>query len=175
MKNKSRKISYLLRHNPEDLSMSKDGWVLVSDLLSKLDMSKDDLEYIVFNNDKKRFSFNEDGTKIRANQGHSSKLKVDIEMDEVKFPGIYYHGTTFENMNSILKHGLNSGTRNHVHLSKDIPTAVNVGNRHIKTGSTVVILEINASQMKHDGYKIYESKNGVILVDFVPSKYISTH
>jgi len=168
----SIRMSYLLRHNPEDLKMDKEGWVLVSDLLEKLRISKADLDFIVENNNKKRFGYNEDQTKIRANQGHSSKLGVKIDFNEVKFPGIYYHGTSFLNKNSILKHGLRPGNRSYVHLSKDIETAINVGGRK---GDTVIVFEVNGNQMKRDGYKIYESLNGVILVEEVPPKYLKIH
>ena len=172
MKNESRKISYLLRHNPEDLKMDKQGWVSVDDLLNKLGITIYELSNIVKNNDKQRFSFNEDATKIRANQGHSEKLKLDIKFKEVQFPHTYYHGTVFLNKNSILKHGLKPQSRSHVHLSKDIETAKKVAERHLRRGDTYLILEVDGNQMKRDGYKIYESENGVILVEEVPPKYI---
>lgn len=172
MKNVSRKISYLLRHDPEDLEMDKHGWVRVEDLLEKLNITRDQLDDIVANNDKKRFGYSPEGHLIRAHQGHSKKLNLDITFKEVQFPQTYYHGTVFLNKNSILKHGLHSRTRAYVHLSKDIHTAVNVGNRHLRRGDTVLILEIDGNQMKRDGYKIYESENGVILVEEVPPKYI---
>lgn len=168
----SRKMSYLLRHDPEDLLMDMEGWVATKDLLQKLGIQRSVLEGIVANNDKKRFAFSPDKEHIRASQGHSSKLELDIKFDEVKFPTTYFHGTDWISSQSILKHGLNSRTRAKVHLSKDIKTAVDVGTRHIKRGGTVVVLEIDANQMKKDGFKIYESANGVILVDFVDPKYL---
>jgi len=169
MKNESRRMSYLLRHNPEDLSIDAEGWVPVDQILKKLNLSMGDLQYIVDNNDKKRFSFNEDLTKIRASQGHSANLGIKIRFNEVQFPSIYYHGTEFLNQNSILKHGLRPGKRAYVHLSKDIQTAVNVGERH---GSTVMIFEVDGNEMKRDGFRILESENGVILVTEVPPKYL---
>jgi putative RNA 2'-phosphotransferase len=123
----------------------------------------------VDNNNKKRFAYNSDGTKIRASQGHSAKLGLKIDFNEVQFPGIYYHGTDFLNKNSILKHGLRPGNRSHVHLSKDLKTAVAVGGRK---GDTVMVFEVDGNQMKRDGYKIYESMNGVILTEEVPPKYL---
>jgi putative RNA 2'-phosphotransferase len=165
----SIKMSYLLRHNPEDLKMDKEGWVSVSDLLEKLRISKVDLDFIVDNNNKKRFAYNSDGTKIRASQGHSAKLGLKIDFNEVQFPGIYYHGTDFLNKNSILKHGLRPGNRAYVHLSKDLETATKVGHRH---GDTVIVFMVDGNQMRRDGYKIYESENGVILVKEVPPKYL---
>lgn len=169
MKNVSRKISYLLRHNPEDLLMDKEGWVMTSQLLTKLNIRLKDLEEIVETNDKKRFSFNENKTKIRANQGHSKNLGIKIDYDVVKFPTTYFHGTATKNVRSILKNGLNSGKREFVHLSKDIETATLVALRHSKDVST---LAIDGSQMKFDGYNIYESENGVILTEEVPPKYL---
>jgi len=172
MKNTSRKISYLLRHNPEDLKMDKQGWVSVYDLVIKLGITKEELDEVVSTNDKKRFGYNEDGTKIRAHQGHSEKLKLDIKFQEVQFPKTYYHGTDFLNMNSIKKFGLRPGNRAYVHLSKDIETATKVGFRH---GDTVLIFEVDGNQMKRDGYKIYESENGVILTPEVPPKYLKMY
>jgi putative RNA 2'-phosphotransferase len=165
----SRKISYLLRHNPEDLDMCKEGWVRVNDLLFKLQIPLLLLEDIVKNNDKKRFAFSENGVYIRASQGHNDKLKLDIKFKEVQFPTTYYHGTVDFNMQSIMKDGLKPGNRSHVHLSKDKATAINVGGRH---GDTIVVLQVDGIQMKKDGLKIYISDNGVILVDNAPAKYL---
>ena len=165
----SRTISYLLRHNPRDLSMDKEGWVKTIDLLNYLDITIDLLQEIVDNNDKKRFAFNVDKSKIRASQGHSKKLKLNIKFKEVQFPTNYYHGTIFENVKGIMKYGLKSQNREYVHLSKDVKTAITVGRRH---GKAIVILIIDGNQMKRDGLKIYESENGVILVNYVDPKYI---
>lgn len=171
-KQTSREISYLLRHKPENLEMDNQGWVPVDQLLDKLNISMEELEYIVAHNDKKRFGFNPQKDKIRAHQGHSKDLNLNITFKEVQFPSTYYHGTVFLNLQSILKTGLHSKRRAYVHLSKDINTAVNVGNRHLRQGDTVIVLEIDGNQMKRDGYKIMESENGVILVEEVPPKYI---
>lgn len=169
MKNASRKISYLLRHNPEDLKMDSEGWVWTGDLLKKLGITMQELTYIVETNDKKRFAFSADKLQIRASQGHSEKLGLDIKFNEVQFPKNYYHGTIKVNVDSILKKGLNTGTRAYVHLSKDVETATQVGLRH---GKDVVILVIDGNQMKRDGFMIYESENGVILAESVPGEYI---
>jgi len=169
MKNASRQISYLLRHNPEDLKMDKHGYVFVADLLRKTKISKEELDDIVENNDKKRFGYSEDGFKIRARQGHSAKLGVDVGYKEVQFPRKYFHGTAEVNKVSILNNGLNSGNRDYVHLSQDMNTAVLVAHRHSRV---VVVFEIDGIQMKRDGLKIYESENGVILTEYVSPKYI---
>ena len=165
----SQKLSYLLRHNPEDLSMDKRGWVKVEDLIAKLDITKEELSEIVVTNNKKRFGYNNDDTLIRANQGHSAKLNLRIKFSEVQFPKDYYHGTDSNAANIILKQGLKAMNRAYVHLSKSIMTATTVGKRH---GKEVIIFIIDGNQMKHDGYKIYQSENEVILVDEVPPKYL---
>jgi putative RNA 2'-phosphotransferase len=172
MKNKSRRISYLLRHNPEDLKMDNQGWVYTNNLLKKLNIDMKTLEEIVINNDKKRFGFNENKTKIRAHQGHSQKLDLKIKFKEVQFPNTYYHGTVIDRAKLIMISGIKSKLRAYVHLSKDVATAINVGNRH---KGKLVILEIDGKQMKKDGLKIYESENGVILTNVVPSNYIKIY
>ena len=173
MKNVSRKISYLLRHNPEDLSMDSEGWVWTNDLLKKIGISMQELKYLVETNDKKRFAFSADKLQIRASQGHSEKVDVDIKFKEVQFPEFYFHGTSVKNVASIMKTGINPGTRKYVHLSKSKETAEAVGLRHSKNRKDLEILLIDGNQMKRDGLKIYESENGVILVEHVPPKYIS--
>ena len=165
----SQKLSYLLRHNPEDLSMDKRGWVKVEDMLNKLDISKEELDEIVSTNNKKRFGYNNDKSLIRANQGHSARLNLRIKFDEVQFPTDYYHGTDSNTANIILREGLKPMKRAYVHLSKSIMTATTVGKRH---GKEVIIFIIDGNQMKQDGYKIYQSENDVILVDEVPLKYL---
>ena len=149
--------------------MDRRGWVSVIDLLEKLDITQEGLDHIVETNNKKRFGYNSDKTKIRAHQGHSAKLNLVIEHKEVFAPGYYYHGTATRNVPTILKKGLKPMSRAHVHLSKDIMTATMVGSRH---GSEVTIFKIDGGRMKLDGYKIYESDNNVILIDEVPSKYL---
>jgi len=163
-------MSKLLRHDPEDLQIDKEGYVSVEKLINKTDINKEGLDWIVNNNNKKRFSYNSDGSKIRANQGHNGKLKVVIKMDEAPRIENLYHGTAAENVESIMKSGLIPGKRTHVHLSKDEETAQQVGSRHSKN---VVILKIDSARMRGDGVKIWLSKNEVHLTDFVDPKYIS--
>ena len=169
MKNKSKQLSYLLRHNPEELKMDSNGWVNVFSLLKKVKMSFKELEDIVNTNDKKRFSFNEDKTKIRANQGHS--LKVDVELKSEIPPRFLYHGTASKNINKIKEHGLMKMKRNHVHLSSDHDTAMDVAKRYCKN-DTPYIFKINTYRMLNDGIKFYLSENGVWLVDYVDPKYL---
>lgn len=170
----SKQLSYWLRHHPEDIgiSIAKNGWVDVKELLekskSKLLFDFNELKSVVQNNDKQRFSFNEDFCLIKANQGHTTD--VEIKFDEVVPPAILYHGTSVGFVDLIMKEGLKKMSRHHCHLSKDIETSKKVANRR---GGENVILRVEAMRMRADGYKIYISDNGVYLVDEVPLKYIS--
>lgn len=163
---KSRKLSHLLRHDPEGLEMDKSGGILITDLLKKLNLSQNELDEIVEQNDKKRFSYNADKTKLRACQGHTIPVEIDLEIATP--PCKLYHGTSIKFVDSIRKSGLIKGSRLHVHLSKDIETAKAVGSRRGKYH----IFEINALHMRADNVKIYVSENGVYLTDFVDPKYI---
>lgn len=167
----SKYISLILRHKPETIGITLDayGWANVKDLIKgvnkthKLDMEM--LEEIVATDEKQRYSFNEDKTMIRANQGHS--IDVDVELEEVVPPQYLWHGTGLKYVDSIDKEGLIPKSRLYVHLSADIKTAKDVGLRHGKP----VIYCINAEKMYEDGYKFYMSKNGVWLTKFVPVEY----
>ncbi len=167
----SKLLSLVLRHKPETIGieLDKNGWADVSELLSKIgrNISMDLLEEIVATSDKKRFAFNDAKTKIRANQGHS--INVDVELKVVTPPKILYHGTADRFLESIMAKGLEKGNRLHVHLSENYDTATKVGIRHGKP----LILKIDAEKMNNDGYKFYLSANNVWLTDFVPVKYIS--
>lgn len=170
LQNKSKKMSYLLRHKPEDLKMDKNGYVLVTDLLKKLSISLQDLEEIISDNDKKRFSFNNSKDMVRASQGHS--IKVDVELKVVRPPKILYHGTSPDSYEKIIKSkGLDKMRRLHVHLTDDKSIAFSVGKRYAKYKNPV-ILKINSAAMYADGFKFYLSENGVWLTDNVPLKYI---
>jgi len=167
---KSKTLSYLLRHNPEDLYMDANGWVFVKDVLKKLDMSIDDLKEVVKENDKKRFAFNDDFTKIRASQGHT--IAVDVQLKEVQPPKYLYHGTAPSFVHEILKSGgLSKMKRQHVHLSADEKTANIVGKRHSKHLDPT-IFKVDAEKMFKDGFKFYLSENSVWLTEYVPKKYL---
>lgn len=170
LKNKGRYMSKLLRHDPEELAMDQQGYVQVDDLLNKLSINKEDLDWIVDNNNKKRFAYNEDETLIRASQGHNQKLNIQVEMEEAPRMEFLYHGTATENVGSIMKDGLVPRSRQHVHLSKDLETAKQVGSRHSKN---ITILRIDSARMRGDGIKIWVSANGVYLTDRVDPKYIA--
>lgn len=169
IKSVGRSLSKLLRHDPDGLFMDDQGYVSVSDLLVKKDIDKEDLDWIISNNNKKRFSYNDDETLIRANQGHNKNLKVDIRMEESGRVDVLYHGTSNDFVESIMKNGIISQNRHHVHLSGDKDTATMVGLRKSKK---ITILEIDSAKMRADGIKIWVSENGVYLTDYVDPKYI---
>lgn len=164
----SRFLSLVLRHAPEkaNLTLDGNGWADVDQLLANIDITFEQLLDIVANNDKKRFAFNADESKIRANQGHS--VNVNLELDKVNPDFVLYHGTATQNVESIKRTGLNKGQRHHVHLAKDNTTAVTVGKR----SGTPVLFEIDAPRMVSEGHQFYISKNGVYLIEHVPAKFI---
>lgn len=169
----SRFISFILRHHPETIGIELDehGWAKVEELLLGINnngrtVDMELLEEIVRTDQKQRYSFNEDKTLIRANQGHS--ISVDVELEEMQPPQVLYHGTASRFLDSIMQEGLKPMSRLYVHLSKDIETAKAVATRH----GAPVILKINTSQMQEDGMKFYLSKNGVWLTKYVSIKYI---
>ncbi|MCH2235601.1 MAG: RNA 2'-phosphotransferase [Crocinitomicaceae bacterium] len=170
----SKLMSLILRHNPGviNASLDENGWLDVDDLIlgikSKgLEITREILEKVVETNNKKRFSFSLDGTKIRANQGHS--IDVDIELKPTSPPEFLYHGTVEKYLDAIKSEGLKKMNRQHVHLSKDIDTAENVGGRRGKP----VILTVNTGQMEDAGYTFYLSENKVWLTDHVPLEFIN--
>jgi putative RNA 2'-phosphotransferase len=169
----SKAVAKTLRHKPERLGLSLEagGWVDVEALLSAFHakgfrVTRAELEEVVAKNDKQRFSFDETGTRIRANQGHS--VEVDLQLEPREPPEILYHGTTTAALTSILETGLQRMKRHHVHLSPDTQTAHRVGSRHGKA----VILRVKALEMQREGHTFYCSENGVWLVDEVPHTYL---
>ena len=168
----SRYISLILRHKPEvvGLKLDEHGWVNVDQLIEgvsrKYMINRSILEEIVETDNKQRYSFNTDKTKIRANQGQS--VNVDVELEEHQPPEILWHGTDKKFVDAINEQGLIPKSRLYVHLSKDPETARQVGARH---GESVLYI-VSAGQMFRDGYKLYLSKNGVWLTKEVPVKYL---
>ncbi len=171
-KDTSKYISLILRHKPETIGITLDehGWADVSELIAGIGKTQaidmETLDRIVAEDEKQRYSFNEDKTKIRANQGHS--IPVDVELEAVEPPEILYHGTGEKYVSSIDEQGLIPKSRLYVHLSADKETAGKVGSRHGKP----VIYEVNSSDMHNDGYVFYRSVNGVWLTKNVPIKYL---
>lgn len=168
----SKYISLILRHKPETIGITLDehGWANVEELIAGIakdnEFNMEMLEEIVSTDEKQRYSFNEDKTLIRANQGHS--IPVDVELEEKIPPEILWHGTGEKYVESIDKGGLIPKSRLYVHLSKDEDTAVKVGSRHGKP----IIYHVLAKQMYDDGYKFFVSANGVWLTKEVPVKYL---
>ena len=171
----SKFLSLVLRHKPEiiNLNLDENGWTSVDELITKSKRDSyegftfEELEEMVETNDKKRFIFNEDKTRIRANQGHS--IDIDLALKPQRPPEFLYHGTAQKNVDSILENGIEKRNRQHVHLSLDKETATKVGMRHGKP----IILIINSGKMFEEGVLFYLSENGVWLTDFVDAKYIS--
>lgn len=171
MERKSRILIKALRHQPDILGLELDtrGWVNIKDVLKSLDISKSELDIMVSTNEKQRFEYNEAQTKIRASQGHSIPgIEVFKDWKLYVPTSVLYHGTSYYSVGSIMKTKLISKTRTHVHLSKDVETAINVGSRHGRP----ILLQIDAEKMQSDGYTFYESKNGVVLIEEIPSKYL---
>ena len=164
---KGKHLAFLLRHDTE-YQFDEHGWREVSDLIKNQGYTMKELEEIVETNNKKRYEFSDDKKKIRARQGHS--IPVDVELKEATPPDVLYHGTATRFLDSILKQGVLKGTRLYVHLSDTIETAKKVGIRHGKPA----VLFLDAKQMAADGVKFYLSNNGVWLTDYVDSKYIKT-
>ncbi len=176
----SRFISKLLRHEPEIIGCKLEhygGWLDVDKLIdgikgcSDFEIDRDILEQIVANDPKGRYSFSSDGTKIRANQGHSVDVVIDMEKPEP--PEFLYHGTAAKFLERINEQGILPQRRNFVHLSPDRATAVTVGYRHSKPDAPV-ILRVHAAQMSADGYELMISDNGVWQTKIVPPKYFES-
>ncbi len=172
-KHLSKFLSLILRHKPEvvGITLDENGWADVQELLDKIKQSGKEINFeqlqeIVANNDKKRFTFDETRQKIRANQGHS--IAVKLNLGAIQPPDILYHGTAKKYVPSIMEKGLLKGKRQHVHLSGDRETAIKVGRRHGKPK----VLIVHAAKMAEEGHVFYQSKNMVWLTDHVPPNYI---
>lgn len=166
----SKRLSYVLRHDPASASVELDaaGWVSVDALLEGLggELDRETLVAIVAESPKQRFALSADGARIRANQGHSVPVELGYEPTEP--PEHLYHGTHPGAVDQIRASGIRRMSRHHVHLSPDIATASNVGGRRGKP----VILTVAAGRMHRDGHVFYVSANGVWLTDEVPADYI---
>jgi putative RNA 2'-phosphotransferase len=167
----SKRLSYVLRHDPGSVGIKLDeaGWVGIDELLAALGshglrLRREQLDEVVQTNDKQRFII--EGDRIRANQGHS--VAVDLDLPPAPPPDVLFHGTPQRNVAPILERGLDKGGRHHVHLSPDVATAQKVGQRRGKA----VVLRIDAAGMARDGYRFFVSDNGVWLTEHVPAGYI---
>ncbi|GAB1688219.1 RNA 2'-phosphotransferase [Krasilnikovia sp. M28-CT-15] len=171
----SRRISMLLRHRPERAGLTLDcnGWTPVAALLAALGIDRADLDAVVAGNDKQRFAIETgpDGVdRIRARQGHSRRVPVDLDLPPVQPPNTLFHGTPAANLASIRRDGLRPGSRHHVHLSVDVPTAVVVGRRR---SADVAVLRVAAAEMAAAGHLFHRTDNGVWLTAAVPPGYLA--
>lgn len=171
--NISRFIALVLRHKPEAAGIVVDsqGWANTGNLVQAIKKLKDptfsvsDLAEIVYTDSKGRYSFSDDLRLIRANQGHS--INVDVELEEMEPPTLLYHGTATKYIDGIESEGIVPKSRLYVHLSETVSTATDVGKRHGKP----VVYTIHAKKMFDHGYKFYRSVNGVWLTKSVPTDY----
>lgn len=162
---RGKKLSYLLRHD-QSYAFDEYGWREVSDLVANHGFTVEELSEIVATNNKQRYEFSEDMTRIRARHGHS--IHVDVELAEAAPHDKLYHGTAKAFVESIMNHGIQKGKRLYVHLSTTNDMATKVGERHGKPA----VLAIDAKRMHEDGIKFFLSRNGVWLTEFVDAKYI---
>jgi putative RNA 2'-phosphotransferase len=169
----SKYLSKHLRHQPERLGLTLEpgGWVLVDDLLAavaqhRFPITRAELEEVVAHNDKQRFAFDAERKRLRASQGHS--VEIDLQLEVVTPPDLLYHGTGHGAADAILCEGLHKMARHHVHLSGDVETARRVGMRHGRP----VVFAVDTAAMSRDGFVFYRSANGVWLVDHVPPVYL---
>lgn len=160
-----KRLAYLLRHD-KNYAFDEHAWREVRDLVEYHGFSCEELEYIVDNSSKQRFEFSEDKLLIRARQGHS--FPVDVQLDAVTPPEYLYHGTSVSKLPSIMEKGLLRMCRQYVHLSFDEVTAEEVGSRR---KGEVAILKVAARKMWEDGHRFWLSRNGVWLVDTIPPMY----
>jgi putative RNA 2'-phosphotransferase len=170
----SKFLAGVLRHNPGKIGIELDaaGWVDVEVLLAALArrgrrIGRDRLDYVVANNNKKRFEYDAAGTRIRASQGHS--VQVDLGYEARVPPETLYHGTATRSLDSIFSEGLRPGSRHHVHLSVDLETATKVGARHGKPA----VLIVAAARMHEAGHEFFRSTNGVWLTEHVAPEYLT--
>ncbi len=168
-----RFISLVLRHSPETIGikLDKNGWANVEELLNLMNKNGkkigiNTLNEIVETNNKKRYEFSDDFKKIRACQGHS--ISVDLELEQAVPPEFLYHGTAVKNIESIKVTGIKKVDRQYVHLSADYDTAYNVGKRHGKP----YIIKVLSGKMDKDGKKFYISKNKVWLSENISPEYL---
>ncbi|KZN67475.1 RNA 2'-phosphotransferase [Pseudoalteromonas luteoviolacea] len=173
MENKkiSKYLSLILRHQPQliNLELDSHGWADTNTLIlntKKYTLTPELIYDLVRGNDKQRFAISDDGKKIRANQGHS--IQIDLDLTAIQPPKVLYHGTASRFLQSIHAKGLLKGERHHVHLTESADTARMVGSRY----GSAVILTIDSELMHQQGAQFYKTKNDVWLVEYVPADKI---
>ena len=171
LKKVSKYLSFILRHQPDSigLELSDGGWASINELIGKtrkFRLTREVINTVVETNDKKRFLISEDGERIKANQGHS--IEVKLELEPVTPPDVLLHGTAERFLESILKEGLTKQRRHHVHLSENMETSMKVGARYGKP----VLLKIDSKRMLEAGHVFFKTENKVWLVENVPAEYL---
>ena len=172
LKKISKYLSFILRHQPDSigLELSDEGWAKINEVIEKtrkFKLTKELINTVVDTNDKKRFLLSEDGLRIKANQGHSVKVKLELEPNIP--PDVLLHGTATRFLDSIFEQGLTKQRRHHVHLSETHKTALSVGERYGKA----VLPKVDSRQMYEDGFEFFKTENDVWLVDSVPKMYLN--
>ena len=173
IKRVSKLMSLILRHKPEHIqaTLDENGWLSIDELIKGINkkgirLNRELLDVVVEENDKKRFIISDDGLMIRANQGHS--VNIDLELKAVQPPEFLFHGTVPKFIDAIQEKGLLKMSRQHVHLSTNRATATNVGARRGKP----VILTVRSGEMYNNGCSFFRSENGVWLTEAVSPDYI---
>ncbi|WP_072388596.1 RNA 2'-phosphotransferase [Hyphomicrobium sp. CS1BSMeth3] len=173
-KQTSKFLSLVLRHAPERIGLELDahGWTDIDALIAKANaagvlLDRAMLLEIVATSDKQRFTLSADGARIRAAQGHS--VEIDLDLPTAVPPAVLFHGTARTNVDAILAEGLKPGRRRHVHLSPDVETARRVGMRH----GAPVIFEVATARMHADGLVFWQAENGVWLTERVAPAYLT--
>jgi putative RNA 2'-phosphotransferase len=168
-----RFLSYVLRHRPDGIGLQLDenGWADVDELIGRAkgacpEISREMLDEVVRVDEKQRFALSEDRKRIRANQGHS--IPIDLGLDPTEPPEFLYHGTATRHLAGIRKDGLRCMERQYVHLSLDVKTATEVGQRH----GEPIILKVKARELWNEGQRFYLSPNGVWLTDDIPAEFV---
>ncbi len=167
----SKFLSYVLRHDPQSIGLRLDpqGWADIDELLIRAGrpLTQEQILRVVATNDKQRFALSPDGSRIRANQGHS--IDVDLNLPPAAPPETLYHGTSIDALPMIRAQGLQPRSRQHVHLSLDTETAQKVGQRHGKPA----VLTVASGAMHRDGHVFFQAENGVWLSAHIPAQHLS--
>ncbi len=168
----SKYLARHLRHRPERIGLTLDphGWVPVDALLRAaaahgFPLTRAELDHVVAVNDKRRFTV--DGDRIRAAQGHT--VRVDLDLPPAEPPEYLYHGTVAARLAAIRAEGLRPMARHDVHLSPDRETALLVGARRGRP----IVLTVRAGALHREGHVFRVSTNGVWLTASVPAGHLT--
>lgn len=170
----SKTMSYLLRHSTNPCYVDLNGgWAQVEEILQAMQkkhpgFDRGMMDQIVAEDRKTRYSYDETGQRIRANQGHSIPHVV-IDMEQPEPPELLYHGTATRFLPAILREGLKPMSRLYVHLSPDVETARQVGRRH----GDPAVLVFHAGAFVRDGHSLFRSPNGIWQASRVPPEYLT--